>query len=120
MACHAKARGQQHAAQIQRIPRVGVWPGSGQLLVLAKMPGGVTSQEQSNRGNGDSAKKPLRLGTRKPECRNTNRIPHADTPANPEICRLAHARAFRQECAACNTCSTVIRSMAGEKVVRRL
>src|ERR1700687_5279851 len=114
MARHGKAGGQQHTAQIQRVSRISVRPRSCQLLVFAKMSRGITACEQSHRGNPNSEKKRFRLRTCKPERGNSNRVPPANSPANPEIGRAAHTCAFRQESAASKTCSTVIRSIDGE------
>src|SRR6266851_5955661 len=120
MACDGKAGGQQHTAHVQRISRVGVWPRKRQLFVLAEMPRGVSAHQQPNRGDPHSAKKPFRLRARKTERRDANRVSHTNSPANPEICPGAHAGAFTQEFAASKTCSTVIRSIAGEYDARRL
>src|SRR4030081_4027415 len=115
MTCHGKARGQKHAAEIQRVSRVGVRARSCQLLMFAQMSRGIGAYEQSQRGDRNSEKKKRWLRSSKPKCRNANRVSDANSPANPKISCAAHAEAIRQQFAACNTCSTVIRTMAGEK-----
>src|SRR5882672_12281744 len=114
MAGHGKAVSQQHTSHIQRVSRVGVGPRHRQLFVFAEVSCGVTAYQQSHCGDSDSENKPFRLRMGKPESRNSNRVSHANLPANPEISRAAHAGAFKQESAASNTCSTVIRSIDGE------
>jgi hypothetical protein len=120
MARHGKSCGKKNAAQIQGVACESIRSRGRQLLVLAKMARGISANEQPANCNSHSAEQPLHLRPRKPEGRDTHRVSNRDSPANPKICFGIHSGAFRSASAAASTSSTVIRSIAAEKSVRRL
>src|ERR1700730_4890006 len=114
MTRHRKSRRKKNASQIQRVPSECVWTRDRQLLVFAEMPRGISAKEEPQNCNARSTEQPFHLWPRKPECRDADRVSHADTPPDPKICHGFQARAFKSAPVAANTSATVIRSIAAE------
>ena len=114
MARHRKSQCKKNASQIQRVPSESVRARDRQLFVLAEMSRGISAQEQPEDCNSHAAEQPFYLRPGKPERSDADRVPYADTPPNPKICRGAQTGTFRSASVAAVTSSTVIRSIDAE------
>src|SRR5216684_6338887 len=109
----AGADSKNGAAEIERIPCVGVRAGDREDFLLVKISSGKGAQPQANRSRERASQNAARRGAGKKQNDNYERIAKADAPTREERSDGAHARASTLRRTASKTASTSSSSMEG-------